>query len=224
MSSDSEDFSSDSSSNAGESLGGQTVKMFKKSVFDKQEFLPEGCINTLITKCAVIKELALTQEEMKKESNIKLLNFILEEGARKIFAITLCAGLGGQDLRKAMTQFRKKNFGDASLPITEETRHKVPFFGNEDTPPKSPWDTVKTRLFCNQQWAFLAPVFSNESLNLRLHADDILPFTCKDDDVKSGAFGEVHQVTVHPSHQKNPVLTVRLFCGFLLSAHQCSLI
>jgi hypothetical protein len=43
---------------------------------------------------------------------------------------------------------------------------------------------------------------------LDLHPGVILPFTWQQDDMKSGAFGEVHQVTVHPSHHKDPVLTV----------------
>ena len=168
----------------------------------------------LITEDAVIKELGFSEEESRKESNTKLLNFILKD-AKKIFAILLCAGFSNQskDLRKAMTQFRKRSFGDASLPITSGTRHKVPFFGDDksEPQPERPWDRMRTRNFCKEQWAFLAPVFSKERLDLELHSDDILPFILKDDDVKSGAFGEVHRVTVHESHQENPVTTVRFF-------------
>jgi hypothetical protein len=210
MSSDSEDSSSDSSSNGEESLGDQIVRQFKRSVFDKHDFLPHGCIDTLITETAVVKELAFTEENLKKDSNGKLLNFILNQGKR-IFAIMLIAGFKGKDLHKGMTQFRRNKFGDTSLPITEVTKSKVPFFGNDENLPTRPWDSTSVRRFCNEQFAFLAPVFSNERLNLKLHAHDILPFISQDDDVKSGAFGEVHQVTVHPSHHKNPVLTVRFF-------------
>jgi hypothetical protein len=191
-----------------------------RSTFDKQDFLPHGCIDILITEYAVIKELGFSEEESRKESNIKLLSFILKD-AKKIFAILLCAGFSNQskDLRKAMTQFRKKSFGDASLPITSRTRHKVPFFGDDETEPQKPWDLVRTRNFCKEQWAFLAPVFSKERLDLELHSDDILPFIFKDDDVKSGAFGEVHRVTVHPSHQENPVTTVRFFqCSYHINS------
>jgi hypothetical protein len=182
------------------------VKKFEKSVFDKRDFLPNGCINTLITEYAVIRELAFTQKEMEDKSNFKLVTFILNEGA-KIFAIMLVAGFKGKDLYKAINQFRRSKLGDKSLPILEEAEDEVPLFWY---PPKSPWDPPSIRRFCNER-AFLAPVFSNKHLNLELHARDILPFTCQADSAKSGAFGEVHQVTVHPTHHKNPVLTVRFF-------------
>jgi hypothetical protein len=119
----------------------------------------------------------------------------------------LVAGFKGKDLYKAINQFRRSKLGDKSLPILEEAEDEVPLFWY---PPKSPWDPPSIRRFCNER-AFLAPVFSNKHLNLELHACDILPFTCQADSAKSGAFGEVHQVTVHPTHHKNPVLTVRFF-------------
>ncbi|KAE9363831.1 HET-domain-containing protein [Stipitochalara longipes BDJ] len=202
--SDSEDSSSESGSslNAEECLGDKIIKQFEKSAFDKEDFLPDGCIDTLITKTAVIKELALTQEDLKKESNQKLVNFILKKG-KKIFATMLVAGFKGTQLNKAMTQFRKNKLGDSILPITEETKSNIPFFGND---PTRSWGPVSVHGFCRVQRAFLSPVFSKERLNLELHADVILPFTYQEDDVKSGAFGEVHQVTVHPSHHKDPVL------------------
>lgn len=223
MSSDSENTSSDSSSNAEERLGDQIVKKLQRSAFDKKVFLPEGCIHELITKTAVVKELAFTKEEMEKESSTKLLKFIMEKGP-KIFAITLLAGYGfpSKDLRKAMNHFRRSSFGDESLPVMDETKSNHPFFGES---PKSPWGAMSILNFCDKQWAFLAPVFSEKRLNLQLNDDDILPFTCQDNDVKSGAFGEVHQVTVHPSHYQNPVLTVSILVyGFYLLIHYRTLI
>lgn len=213
MSSESENSSSDSSSSVEESLGAQIVQKFEKSAFDKREFLPNGCIDTLITECTVIRELAFTQK-MEDKSNIKLVSFILNEGT-KIFAIMLVAGFKGKDLLRAITQFRKNKLGDKSLPIMEGAENKVPLFWH---PPKGPWDLPSIRRFCNDQWAFLAPVFSKERLNLELYTHDILPFTYQDDDVKSGAFGEVHQVTVHPFHDQNSVLTVRFVYSFLVLA------
>jgi hypothetical protein len=206
--SDSEESSSDSSSSGKdkeESLGAQVVTFFERSVFDRRDFLPEGCIDTLITEGAVLKELRITPVAKESKDNKKLLNFILKDG-RKIFATLLISRFKGDDLRKAITQFRRKEIGDKFLPITEQTKNNVPFFN----PPRKPWDTTSIRTFCNEQWLFLAPVFSSERPNLELHTDDILPFTGQDGDVKSGAFGEVHQVTVHPKHYTNPVLTVRL--------------
>ncbi len=213
MTSDSDSYnsSSDSSSNGKEkeqeSLGAQIVTFFRESVFDRHDFLPEGCIDKLITEDAVMRELGITPEAKEIEKNRKLLDFILKDG-RKIFAILLVSQFKGDDLQKAIAQFRRNKIGDISLPITEETKIKVPFF-NPPKRPKKPWDTRSIRSFCIEQWLFLAPVFSSERLNLELHANDILPFTGQGSDVKSGAFGKVYQVTVHPQHYTEPVLTVR---------------
>jgi hypothetical protein len=204
-SSDSEDTSIDPSSSGEEkeeSLVNQIVAKLDNSIFDGKDFLPEGCIETLITEATVMKEMGITEET--KEDSRKLLSFILKDG-RKIFAILIFSSFKSQALREAVTQFRRKKIGDVSLPITDVAN--VPFF----KPPKQPWDNWSVRNFCKGQWIFLAPVFSNEKLNLQLRADHILPFTSQDNDIKSGAFGEVHQVTVHPSHHTNPVLTVRIF-------------
>lgn len=215
--SDSDKSSSDSSSNGKgkeeESLGAQIVTFFKRSVFDRRDFLPDGCIETLITEDAVMKELGITPEAKETRDPKRLLNFILEEG-RKIFAILLVSRFKGEDLQKAITQFRRNKIGDASLPITEETKVDVPFFNK----PKRPWDTTSIRTFCNEQWLFLAPVFSSERLNLELDANDILPFTGQGGDVKSGAFGKVYQVTVDPQHYTKPVLTVRFSDSFSRSS------
>jgi hypothetical protein len=206
--SDSENSSSDSSSNGKEkeeeSLGAQIVTFFQKSVFDRRDFLPDGCIETLITEDAVMKELGITPEAKEIRDHKRMVNFILKEG-RKIFAILLVSRFKGDDLQKAINQFRRNKIGDASLPITEEAKMNVLFFN----PPRRPWDTTSIRTFCNEQWLFLAPVFSSERLNLELDANDILPFTGQGGDVKSGAFGKVYQVTVHPQHYTKPVLAVR---------------
>jgi len=214
--SDSEDSSNDSGSNATpvESLVDRIFKQFEESVFDKDDFLPDGCIDRLITKEAVISELTLTQDDLKKDSTAKLLNFILRKG-KLIFAILLVAGFQGTQLVKAVTQFRKSKMGDSSLPITEEIKRNTPFFGS--------WSQSSSHNFLKKQWAFLSPVFSQERKNLELHPKVILPFTCQADSVKSGAFGEVHQVTVHPSHHKDPVLTVRISLSHPISALQVHL-
>jgi hypothetical protein len=207
-SSDSEDPSSDSSSSGKEkekSLVDQIAMKLERSIFDRHDFLPEGCIETLITEATVMKEMGITEET--KEESRKLLGFILKDG-RKIFAILLLSGFEGKTLREVITQFRRKKIGDASLPITDKT--KVPFFIS----PKQHWNEWWIRNFYERQWILLAPVFSSERLNLQLRADHVLPFTSQDNDIKSGAFGEVHQVTVHPKHHTNPVLTVRIFCQF----------
>jgi hypothetical protein len=201
--SDGEDNWNDSGSNGTpvESLVDKIVTQLEESVFDNDEFLPDGCIDRLITREAVMSELALTQEDLKKGSNATLLNFILKKG-KLIFAILLVSGFHGTQLANAVTQFGKNKMGDSSLPITEDLERSTLFFGS--------WSKNLRHEFLKKQWAFLSPVFSKERKNLELHPKIILPFTRQENSVKSGAFGEVHQVTVHESHHKDPVLTVRI--------------
>jgi len=201
--SDGEDNWNDSGSNGTpeESLVDKIVTQLQESVFDNDEFLPDGCIDRLITKEAVMSELALSQDDLKKGSNATLVNFILKKG-KVLFAILLVSGFHGTQLVKAVTQFGMKGMGDSKLPITEEIRRSTPFFGS--------WSQNMSHNFLKKQWAFLSPVFCEEKKNLELHPRVIMPFTCQEDSVKSGAFGEVHQVTVHEAHHKDPVLTVRI--------------
>ena len=202
-SSDSDEYSNEPISNDEEGLAGQIVKSFQKSAFDKHkpDFLPEGCLDNLITEAAVTRELAVTKQS--KESR-KAVYFILKE-AKKVFAILLVSRFEGKKLLGAITLFRRSKLGDTCLPVREGAESNVPFFRN----PTKPWDTVSIRTFCKEQRAFLAHVFSGDNLNLRLDDNDILPFICQGSNIVSGAFGDVHQVTVHEKHHKNPIFTVR---------------
>lgn len=197
-----------SSSDSAELLCDQIVKMLKKSAFDNgQDFLPEGCIDKLIVEKAVVEVLTTVDSDGETDygsglaPDRDLVEFILTGSAKKIFAITILAGLRAKKLQRAMIQFKNNSFVDDRLPVTAKMLQE-PFFK------KSPWHAAYKKQFCKNQWEFLAPVFSNENSNVELHEHAILPFIRKEDDVKSGAFGEVHQVAIHPSHQIDPVWTV----------------
>jgi serine/threonine protein kinase len=214
MFSDPEGSSSGSSSEAEEPLSGQIWMMFEKSPYDRNAFLPEGYIDELITKSAVMKELEL--KDLDNMSDRIAVEFILNH-AKKIFAITLGVGFPSKFLIKVMTQFCNKGFVDAELPITEANMYRIPFIGDGKMKPKSPWTKGYTTMFLEKQWAFLAPVFSKQNQNLELHTSNILPFTHKLDGVKSGAFGEVQQVTIHARHHLDPILMVSLFDHYFIS-------
>ncbi|KAK5677888.1 hypothetical protein LTS10_009771 [Elasticomyces elasticus] len=64
------------------------------------------------------------------------------------------------------------------------------------------WENIKK--FFNQQWMFLAPVFSSDSSRFAhyLHCRQPLPFTELGDVSGDGHFGDVRKVLLHPEHQE----------------------
>jgi len=184
------------------------VRKDSKSEFDGKEFLPEGCLDDLITYESVLRELGLKEQDMRKGSDEEgLVDFILKPpGAKKVFATLMFCGFTEIDLRMAISQFKSINFQDTSLPITEKTKRDIPFF---EPTIVNPWRSMKIRHFCDYQWTFLAPVFSNNSLDLDLQPRHILPFIRATKNIDEGAFGDVHRVTIHESHQRDFMTTVR---------------
>lgn len=191
-------------------LSDQILDKYVKSKFDPEakQFLPEGCIDELVTLEAIIKELD-EKDQLKpgdldlQEGSVKknVIDFVRGK-AKKVFAITVVSGLRGQELKRAMFQFWGINFTDNSLPVKE---------GNlacfRDT--ATLWSRVRIHHFCREQWRFLAPVFSQQNFKVDLEPEHILPFIEKDNLVKEGAFGQVFQIEIHSAHQKHPVLNVR---------------
>ncbi|KAI1275714.1 acyl transferase/acyl hydrolase/lysophospholipase [Xylaria sp. FL0933] len=168
-----------------------------------RQFLPEGRLDRLITRVSVVSAIGLpgNWEQVSPEGK-KLVNFVVES-AKKVFAITVTAGLGKDDseLHKIMHVFQAYGFGDASLPVKPES-----------WAPENPlvrdlrWRKVELQRFLNHQWTYLAPIFPETVWDTDLEPDCILPFTSVDSIATAGAFGSVYQVTVHPSHQEAPLL------------------
>lgn len=194
-------------------LSDQILDKYDKSKFDHEvkQFLPEGCIDELVTLEAIIKEIE-EKDQLEpgdldlQEGSVKknIIDFVRGK-AKKVFAITVVSGLRGRELGKAMFQFMGINFVDNSLPVKEGNLAQVACF--RDT--ASPWSKVRIHNFCREQWRFLAPVFSQQNFKVDLEPEHILPFIEKDSLVKEGAFGQVFAVEIHPAHQKDPVLNVR---------------
>ena len=189
-----------------ECLSDRIMSTTVTSVFHQREFYPHGCIESLMTEKPVMKELAMTEDELARGENKKLLDFILTRGSR-LFAILLDIRLQQADLRVAIGQFSDASFGDASLPITSRNINDVPFVGEARM--AKPWTRRLIKDFRFKQFEYLAPVFSPNKLDLQLHPLTIFPFISRDKDRKAGAFGEVSQVEIHPAHHTDPILTVR---------------
>ena len=176
------------------------------AIADKREFFPNNCIEPLITRKHVMKELGLTEDNLQEGYAAEVLKFILNRG-RRLFAILIDINLTDKKLFDAARQFMDSSFGDESLPVTKENEDKVPFL-KDRCDRRSRWETRLIRRFRHNQFEYLAPVFTSDKLDMDLDPLYILPFINQYGGTKTGGFGEVYQVDIHPSHHQNPILTV----------------
>ncbi|KIN05179.1 hypothetical protein OIDMADRAFT_116151 [Oidiodendron maius Zn] len=194
-----------------EYLSDRIVIKYEQSKFDSEnkKFLPEGCINDLVTLEAIMKEIRevnmLEPEDLILREGTpkkKIVDFARGRGM-KLFAISVVSSLCGNELVRAMSQFMVVDFSDKSLPVEEEEEDgsKDPFFRDTKS---SPWSKTRIHVFCQEQWRFLAPVFTQHNFKVDLKAGHILPFIEKGTLVREGAFGQVFQVEIHPAHQEDP--------------------
>ncbi|KAK3353394.1 hypothetical protein B0T25DRAFT_453920 [Lasiosphaeria hispida] len=67
----------------------------------------------------------------------------------------------------------------------------------------APWSYRRVSMFFQQQWSFLAPVFTTESFqSFKLHSRAIFPFIYLDTGRRSSFFSDVYKVKIHPDHIK----------------------
>ncbi|KAF2968931.1 hypothetical protein GQX73_g4649 [Xylaria multiplex] len=186
-------------------LGDRIVANYQRSQFPvgmgEREFLPEGCLEKLITRASVVTTMGLPHYWGRLSAkNKELVNFIIES-AKKVFAITITIGISGDgsELRKAMLVFKAHGFGDASLPVKPYSWARgIPLIE------KLRWKPSELHLFMHHQWTYLAPIFPKKIWDADLEPNCIIPFTVVNAR-KETASSSVYQVTVHPSHQEDPV-------------------
>lgn len=188
-----------------ESLEDEIMKKYAIAVFDNatQDFLPNSCIAELITEDSIRRELKIDQN-LENSDEKDLIYFILHH-AKKVFAIALVSGVGGDDLFTAMKKFKQSNFRDDnnSLPVKKKALSALPCFSGR------PWKLRTTRSFFENQWRFLAPVFSSKIFKHDLEPEHILPFVWVGNEFRDGTFSQVYKVLIHEAHQENPFFTVR---------------
>ncbi|KAG4436079.1 hypothetical protein IFR05_008435 [Cadophora sp. M221] len=185
-----------------EALADRITLKYANSRFDDSEnpFLPDGCLDSLVTRKSIVEELRdkeLTPEEEERvlhKDDQTVVDYVLSEG-RKVFAITIISGLRGYDLNEAMWGFYENDINDASLPI----KNTVIADGVEGFP-GSVWGSARRHVFFQEQWRFLAPVFSKENPAPDLKPHHILPFIRKGKSISEGASGDVYEVGIHPAH------------------------
>ncbi|KAK1496615.1 protein kinase [Colletotrichum tamarilloi] len=201
------------------SLGDQLLQEFVVSKFDHRRpaFLPEGTIESLITRWSIAAELQDDDEKISHFPETDLVNFV-EDQAKKTFAITVCCGISGTDLRTTMKFFKTVGFNDRHLPIKKPQPPRrdqlgwnfpFPFDGMaKEKRLRRIWNVSGVTNFFSQQWCFLAPVFSAARFQYHLSPDCIFPFTWVNNIVKGGMFSQIYEVEIHPRHHEQPVLTV----------------
>lgn len=194
-----------------DSLANKIITSFTKSTFDArgQDFLPENCIDELITFDAIRKELELDDLEKKlPKLNLswqnKFVQWILKY-ARKAFAILVQCDRGPDITRQTLMRFRKGKFDDSQLPFDNPrlpTGVALPRPW-EDLFDLSSWNVFRLYKFYDAQWGCIAPVFAPLRYDYDLSSECILPFIKTGFKPKEGAFSAVYRVKIHPAHQKH---------------------
>lgn len=171
--------------------------------------MPEGCLDRLITRDAIIREFS-KDDEPDEDPRIPedLISFILQS-AKKVLATSLWSGVESRQLQRAMKIFRFAAFKDSSLPVKVLDAREAPWS-------QLRWNNLKLKTFQETQWKFVVPIFSEKNIKLDLENRHILPFKSVEREVKTGGFSEVYEVTVHESHQKTPMRKVCWLVLFLL--------
>jgi hypothetical protein len=201
---------SDDSSQEEEDLENRICNLLATSKFDarEQHFLPDNCINDLITKDTIMKELELDDDpEHITEDQRRLVEWI-QSDAKKVFAITVQCSIGVNNMLASMLKFQKHKFNNECLPVdnlSRQSRENLPAHFRSNR-----WTSKRLHSFWEHQWKCLTPVFSMDMYNYNLSSECIFPFTWKDETFKEGAFSCVYKVKIHEAHQKHEFNEVRV--------------
>jgi hypothetical protein len=209
------------------------------SYFDAdEEFVPNGVIDELITREVLDTHFNLdkglgSDQEIDPEEKQEVIDYIMNNGAKKLFLIAVHTGLEGFDLLQVMIKFIDNEMDDNSLPVIrdEEVRKmkardgrtfssrmglgatdfdaKLHSQGHESKlteidPDEHYWTSGRRADFYQKQWKFLAPTFSTSQDSYDFNRKMILPFTHKGNDSRVGGFGQVFRVAIHPEHIEDP--------------------
>jgi hypothetical protein len=189
----------------GEGLENQICDRFAISKFDNldQDFLPNDCIEQLVTTDNIMRELEFNDDKFPATDNQKEIIAWIHTDAKTVFAISVQCSLSSSELLSSMELFQKCGFNNGSLPI-ENPRGRV-----GEPPPhfcSRVWTRARRYNFWKNQWKCLTPVFSPDQYDYNLSSECILPFTWKAETFKEGAFSRVYEVTIHKAHQKHDEL------------------
>lgn len=189
------------------SLGGALIACLQKSNFHdhEQDYFPVGIVQQLITPEAVEEELkkchkeicALDDDEWKAHYRYlyqfkdTLVSWIADH-AYRTFATAVTSNFSALHLLSFMTEFQEKGFTDKDLHILEPNHSIYEVIDNG----------AEAHSFCKWKWSFLAPIFTSRVYDYDLPNGYIFPFDKDESESKSGAFGTVSKVRIHPDHHE----------------------
>jgi len=169
------------------------------SPFDAKPFLPQRVFDQLVTR-ENIKAVLKTDSEATVE--------FVQHKASRFFMILVSINVS--DLVLAIRTLERFCLTDTFLPISQETmddnceEHDASVGCDHDPSlnafHEEPWDIVTLSHFYDRQWEFLAPVFTAHKLLYDFHPKTVFPFTKMGEDRVSGAFSEVYEIHIEPSH------------------------
>lgn len=208
-----------------------------------QKFLPDD-------KLAAILTIEGVKSALDSDYTPQVYNFVKNQ-ASKVFAILVHTGQA-----KAILDFQKYKIHDAYLPIAlkamptiggRKKRYELVSVSSSEIPAYNLalgnlWggrDCAWTqnagqfvRWFCEKQWTFLAPEFSETSPHRCFLSETVMPFYRPDGEKpseKPSTFSTVYKTWIYPSHQKfqfqvcNPYLMQTLHLFPFSSEHGLSL-
>ncbi|RTE68477.1 hypothetical protein BHE90_017145 [Fusarium euwallaceae] len=172
---------------------------------DDRSFVPRGSLQKLITPetiDAVLEE----NHVLNTMRATELRSFILQE-ARVLFIILVVVEV---DLVSALNGLRRFGLTDQFLPIPQSVlrahRRSRQEEGSDYNPAlrafhRRPWTPARREHFYEQQWKFLAPIFTPEKPDANVAPRTILPFVKLGPNRKTGLFSTVYKVEIHADHQ-----------------------
>lgn len=195
-------------------LGATLSKALVSSLSDTKLFLPASQLPLLFTATNVTAELRRIPSRYKQidtpepeEQLADLVRFIVDD-AKKVFGAALrSSSESGFGLISIMKEFRRLNFNDDVLPIKETPCAKSGIFDDCSHSQalavfhdRDLWSYDTIQKFCEEQWTFLAPVFTESAAKQELPLNSILPYTWMDTVSKHSHFSRVTKAKIRTDH------------------------
>ncbi|KAJ4170988.1 hypothetical protein NW754_007131 [Fusarium falciforme] len=174
-----------------------------------KQFIPADVIASLVSRDAVEAELV---DSVNDDELVKVVDYVLNRKAIKVFLILVLSENIG-----AMPKIYHSGLGDEHLPLGEQAttgggKQLQSLNQNVKTSsvlnPLLSWKLSKLRTFLENQWVFMAPVFTRDKFAHKLHPRCPLPFIpfTESDQAQNGAWGgmsgSIQEIKVHKAHQK----------------------
>lgn len=162
------------------------IRALRCQNIERRHFIPQEALYTVLSLekvRIVLKDQGIEKEQLEELAHNNT------QGKRAIFGILVCIRIVPSMLR--FVEIDHFQYQPSHLD------HKLPF-SKEDLRKLLPAPVAKE--FHEQQWEFIAPVFSRSTLPRYLEGDTILPFL-QEEIVGQGGFGVIYKVVLHDNQQ-----------------------